>query len=60
MEYEHIECACGQQARIVVTGVGTYIHCPYCGAETCMQTTKEQAIERFREKCGQEEQESWR
>lgn len=55
MEYEHIECACGQQARIVVTGVGTYIHCPYCGAETCMQTTQEKAIREFEEQYGQEE-----
>lgn len=47
--YEKIPCACGQQARVVVCGVGAYIDCPYCGAGTYMCTTKEQAIQRFKE-----------
>lgn len=48
--YQTIMCTCGQQARIVETGVGTYIRCPYCGADTYMCTTKEEAIEKFEEK----------
>lgn len=46
--YEQIRCKCGEQARIVECGVGTYIHCPYCEAQTYMCSKKEDAIERFR------------
>lgn len=47
--YETIDCKCGNRARIVVCGVGTYIDCPYCGAGTYMCTTKEDAVKKFTE-----------
>lgn len=47
--YPVIPCKCGRQARIVVTGVGTYVHCPYCDRHTYMCTTKEDAIRKFEE-----------
>lgn len=51
--YEAIECGCGQQARIVICGVGAYIHCTHCGRETYMCQTKEKAIELFKEQEGE-------
>ena len=50
---EHIECDCGQQARVVVCGVGTYVNCPYCGAGTYMCETKEKAVKLFKEQEGE-------
>lgn len=49
MNYEKIQCFCGKLARIVESGVGTYIHCPFCNRETHMCTTKEDAIKKFQE-----------
>lgn len=49
MEYETIKCRCGEQARIVENGAGTYIHCPHCNAGTYMHTTKQDAIRCFQE-----------
>ena len=49
MQYAELPCTCGKRARIVITGVGTYIRCPYCGAETYMCTTKEEAIRKIKE-----------
>lgn len=46
--YETIRCKCGNQARVVVCGVGCYINCPYCGEGTYMLTTKEDAIRKFK------------
>lgn len=48
-DYETIDCKCGNKARIVVCGVGTYIDCKYCGAGTYMCTTKEDAIKKCKE-----------
>lgn len=47
--YEKIECSCGEQARIVESGVGTYIHCPFCDRTTIMCSTKKDAIREFEE-----------
>ena len=55
MVYEEIDCSCGRKARIVESGVGTYIDCPYCGAHTYMCTTKLEAIQKFKEKNKMEE-----
>ena len=55
-EYKHIECKCGQQARIVESAVGTYIRCPYCEAGTYMCSTTEQALEKFKEIGGKEDE----
>ena len=49
IEYERIPCSCGEQARIVENGVGTYIRCPFCDRTTMMCTTKEDAIRKFEE-----------
>ncbi len=50
MDYEKLSCFCGEQARIVVSGVGTYIHCPFCQRYIYMCSTKEDAIRKFKEK----------
>ena len=54
--HETIKCKCGQQARIVVCGVGCYISCPYCGEGTYMCSTTEQALVMFKEKGGEEDE----
>lgn len=52
MEYEKINCSCGKQARIVISGVGVYITCPDCGLTTTMQSARDAAEEEWREiKC---------
>lgn len=48
-EYEKIQCVCGRKARIVVSCVGTYVHCPYCDKSTYMCTTKDDAIKKWLE-----------
>ena len=50
--YETVECRCGQQARVVICGVGAYVNCTYCGAGTYMCETKEKAVRLFNEKNG--------
>lgn len=49
MVYKGIRCKCGAEARIVESGVGTYIHCPICDRGTHMCSTKEEAIKKFKE-----------
>jgi hypothetical protein len=44
-----VSCKCGKMARIVRTGVGSYVYCPHCGADTYMCTSMEEAVRRFKE-----------
>lgn len=48
-QYQGIRCECEKMARVVITGVGTYIICRHCGRETYMHTTTDEAIRAFRE-----------
>ena len=50
MGYEKVPCKCGEEARVVYCGVGIYIHCPNCGSDTPMQSTKTDALRCWNEK----------
>lgn len=50
-----IRCACGNEARVVASGVGAYVICHICGAGTYMCNDKEDAIKMFQETYGLEE-----
>ncbi len=50
-----VRCTCGNEARVVVSGVGAYVRCPICGAGTYMCNNKEDAIKMFEETYGLEE-----
>lgn len=47
-----VRCRCGKEARVMVTGVGSYVRCPYCNSSTYMCTTKEDAVRMFQEQYG--------
>lgn len=48
-QYDKIECSCGKDARVVICGVGCYIHCPYCDLSTHMTSNREAAEKRWKE-----------
>ena len=50
-----IRCVCGNEARVVASGVGAYVICHICGAGTYMCNDKEDAIKMFQETYGLEE-----
>lgn len=50
-----VRCACGNEARVVASGVGAYVRCHICGAGTYMCNDKEDAIKMFQETYGLEE-----
>lgn len=47
--YEKVPCLCGYEARVVVCGVGSYVHCPWCGRSTTMRSTKADALEYWKQ-----------
>ena len=50
-----VRCTCGNEARVVVCGVGAYVSCPICGSGTYMCNSKEDAIKMFQETYGLED-----
>lgn len=48
-QYDKVECSCGNDARVVICGVGCYIHCPHCDLSTHMTSDRETAEKRWKE-----------